>query len=221
MTRVTLLLLLLLSAFGLRVLYDKNLGPDNRPAALRIPLGDFPMDAVGPGWKGEDVPLDKETESLARVTSYLQRVYTQEGKQLWFYVGYVAGSAPEAVHHPAVCFPANGLELDHEEIVSIPMPSVNRGCRFKEFLWRSSLGGGTYTLSTFYYQGKFEPDEWKLRSDRILGMRYFAVITISGTTWGSLKEMRDVYFGIVGKAIPRLLGHFPESPEESSEKPRR
>ena len=173
------------------------------------------------------MPLEEAVERLAGTTSYLQRTYQRDGQALWFYVGYVGGWSPEALHHPGVCFPGNGLELEQEKIVTISPHAPGIGppsglaptlegkssktdFRFKEFLWRNLGGGGTFTLSTFYYHGKFEPEEWRVRADRIIGIRYFAVITISGAFSGSADETRDICYEAVRKAVPRLLEHFPE-----------
>ncbi len=166
------------------------------------------MDAVGTGWIGENVPLDEDVEKMARVTAYLQRKYLKGGLSLWLYVGYVGCWSPGATHHPGVCFPGSGFELVTKNTVAIPAPGLTKEMRFKEFLWNGPHDGGTYTLSTFYYNGKFEPEEWRLRWDSLFGVRYFAIITLSGSQAGSLEETRSVYQDAARRSMPRLLEHF-------------
>lgn len=208
MKRSVLLATILWAAFGLRALCVHALLPNTTPVPLRLPFSKLPMDAVGPAWRGEDVPLDEDVEKRAKVSAYLQRNYFKEGQSLWFYVGYVGVWSPESIHHPEVCFPGSGFELVRKEVITLPAPGFAKELRFKEFLWKNPGGGGTYTLSTFYYNGKLEPEDWRLRWDSLLGIRYFAVITLSGNQLGSLEETRNVFQEVARRAIPLLLQHF-------------
>lgn len=209
MSRISILAFILLFALGADQAYQRFFSPRATSSPLRIPFARFPMDFPGPGWEGKDVPLMAETERIAMVTDYIQRTYTRGSREVWFYVGYVQGWTPTAVHHPGICFPLRGLILQREEVVTINVPGITAPLRFNETLWQQELGGSFYTLSTFYYRGKFEPSENQLRLDRFLGIDYFAIITVSGTFTGSQNRDREIYFDLIRKAVPELLNHFP------------
>jgi hypothetical protein len=208
MNRFLILAAVLWSACGLRVLLDGAAG-HRAPLPLRVPFAECPMDVVGPGWQGEDVPLEEDVRERAGVSAYLQRRYRWNQHSLWLYVGYVSGPAPNAIHHPAVCFPASGLELQSKKAVEIPVPGVPETPRFHEYLWTHPEGGSTYTLSTFHYHGRFEPAELPLRAALALGLGYFAVITVTAEVTASVEETRGLVADVIRRALPRLVLHFP------------
>lgn len=209
MKRPIALAAILLLAFAADLVYGKFYAPREEPWPIRVPFAGFPMDLLGPGWRGEDIPLPKLTEEIAGVSDYIQRTYTDGDRKIWFYVGYTPGP-PKGVHHPGICFPLSGLIPESEEVVTIPAPEIPKELRFKESRWRSQEGSPIYSLTTFYYRGKFEPLEFNLRKDRFLGIHFYAVITVSGPLLGSMEETRQVCHGIIRKAVPALLPHFPE-----------
>jgi hypothetical protein len=201
---------ILLAAFGADLVYGKYFSPTATAKPLRIPFQGFPMDLLGPEWKGEDVPMKAETEKIASVTDYIQRSYSRGGGAIWFYVGYVPGWNPSGIHHPGICFPLHGLVLEDEEYVTVPAPEIPKELRFKESRWRDEAGHPVCTLTTFYFRGKFEPAELQLRADRFLGIDYYAIITISGGLLGSFEETRRVYHDLLRAAVLELLRRFPE-----------
>ncbi len=212
MNRFKFLVLLFWGAVALRLSYDGWLGPDLAPVPLRVPFSELPMDIVGVCWSGEDVPLDKDSERVAKVTAYVQRRYRRPGQELWLYVGYVSGRVPDAI-----CFPGSGLILTTEEQVTLIHADLGRALRFKESQWRNPLGGGAYSLSTFYYNGRFEPEAHHLLAERILGVRYFAVITISCSFMGSPGDARQYCQDAVQEAMPSVLRHFPDEVQNERE----
>ncbi|HZN60336.1 MAG TPA: exosortase-associated EpsI family protein [Planctomycetota bacterium] len=195
-------------AFGARELLVGSLAPTLQPVPPAMPLESLPLQILGEGWRGENVPLDPDVKQRAKVAAYVQRTYQGDRASLWFYVGYVDRWVPEAIHHPDVCFPGSGFEQIAKNAITVPDATIGTPLNFREYLWNNPRGGGTYTLSTFYYNGKFEPDEWKLRWDGIFGVPYFVVITISGTLTGNLEETREFYSEVVRRSMPRLLEHF-------------
>jgi len=208
MSRLAALAFILWAAYGLRALLLKEHLPDTNPVPLRIPLSEFPREALGSDWTGWDVPLDENVEKRARVSAYLQREYKSRGSTLWFYVGYVAKWSPGSIHHPSICFPGSGFELEDTATVVVAVPGMQEEALFTEYLWRTPQGGGTYTLSSFYYNGKFQPEEWRLRMDSLSGIRYFAIVTLSGSLASSMEETRELYQGALQQALPVLLRHF-------------
>ncbi|MBI4603853.1 MAG: exosortase-associated EpsI family protein [Planctomycetes bacterium] len=210
MSRAAVLCSILWGACAVRVFGVGALLPDREPVPLRVPFSRFPMDVFGPEWRGEDVPLEDAVEKRAKVTSYIQRQYARDDVSLWLYVGYVSAWSPESIHNPDVCFPGSGFEVVSKGTVVVPEPSFPRELRFKEFLWKSARGAGVYTLSTFCYNGKLEPEELRLRWDSFRGVRCFAVITLSGVQLGTLDETRKLYFDLVRRSVPRLVEHIPQ-----------
>jgi len=209
MSRSTVLAAILVTAFGLRLVLER--GRETASASLppAIPLSQFPRDVLGEGWECRDVELSEEVKSVAKVTDYLQRVFTDGKRTLWLYVGYVGRWNPGAIHHPGVCFANAGLELQEERAVLIPAPGVSKELWFNQARWRRTLGGEVHSLSAFYYRGKFEPFVWKMRAERALGIAYFAIITVSAEPIGTEAETRAFCEDVVRRAIPRLLPHFP------------
>jgi hypothetical protein len=92
--------------------------------------------------------------------------------------------------------------------VGVAVPGIEEEALFAEYRWRSPRGGGTYTLSSFYYDGKFQPDEWRLRMDSLSGIRYFAIVSLSGSVASSMEETRELYQGALQRVLPVLLRHF-------------
>jgi len=208
MKRALTLACLLWIAFAARVWGVKEVSTYRQPVPLRMPLDDLPMGVCGPEWVGEDTPLDDEVLARARVSSYVQRSYRRGSANLWFYVGYVARWEPESIHHPAICFPGSGYELILDRKIELSAPGFDKPLRFKEYLWNSPRSGGTYTLTAFYYNGKFEPDDWRLRMDSLAGVKYFAIVTVSGSLLGSVEETRAVYQEVLKRSMPVLVRHF-------------
>jgi hypothetical protein len=214
-TRFVLLGLVLWGGYGLRLLLDHVLLAGLEPQPLRIPFEELPLDVVGPRWEGRDVLLEGDIRDRAGVSAYLLRSYTREDCSLWLYVGYVSGASPRAIHHPGVCFPASGLALTRNQIVRIPVSTIRDPPAFQEYLWTHIDGGSAYTLTTFYYNGTFDPQEWRLRAARLFRLRYFVVITISAQIRGSVEETRGLCEDVLRRTLPQLIRHFPdqESPK--------
>ncbi len=209
MKHTTVLALLLVSAAAARILYDHSLAPEAIAAPPRIPFSEFPLDVAGPGWRGQTLELDEAVIERSGVSDYVSQRYTDGRRTLWVYVGYVGGYSPDSIHYPEICFPGNGLELESKAVRRFPISGIADDAAMNEYLWRRKPGGGTYTLSTFCYNGKFEPHEWRLRADRIVGIPYFAIITISGDLMGDLETTRAVYHSVLERMIPQLMKHLP------------
>ena len=218
MNRVVILATILWTVLGLRLVYDATLAPDTTPASLRLPFSEFGLYDLRSGWQGMDVPLDKATEDRAGTTAYINRYFTDKRHGLWVYVGFVSGWTPESIHYPDICFPATGLELRSKETLKIPVDGFESPLAFHEYQWSRGLNRPTYTLSTFYYNGKFAPAEYDLRMERILGVRHFTILTISGDFVGSLQETREHFSSVVNEVVPALIRHMPEDrPEDRPE----
>ena len=208
MSRSTVLAILLHAACGLRLAWERSTA-----AAMvenpRVPLTSFPRDIAGPEWREEDVPLREAERVIIGVTDYLQRRYTSGDLEIWFYVGFVSGRATGTIHAPEYCLPASGYELQRTDDITLDVPHLPQSARWRENLWKDSRGGPVYSLHTLYYNGGFEPEEWRLRAARALGLSYFVVLNVMGAYTGSLDETRSHYRGFLEKAVPLLLRHLP------------
>jgi len=214
MGRVLILAALVWLGFAGRLILETRL-PAEEDAPLRTPFAEYPTGLLGEGWSETDVPLTNQIRERAGVTNYLQRVFVNEGRLnhgAVLYVGYVSGWKEHAIHNPGVCFPGQGFVQKEKNVVEIPIDKIKQRVVFDEYEWlnQSAERAGRYTLSTFYFNGKFSPNDLALRAERILGVRYFAIITLSGPTLGSRDNNRKFYYAQLAKLLPKLLEHFPE-----------
>ena len=145
------------------------------------------------------------------MSDYLQRRFTREGAEVWFYVGYVAGYRPGAIHPPQVCFPNTGFDLEAEQVVTLDVPGLDGPVPLHEGVWANPSGERLYSLTTFRYRGKFEQEVWRLKADRLLGIPFFAKIMLFGLVSEGLDDTRESYRAVLARLLPSLLGHFPEA----------
>ena len=214
MNRVTGAILILWAAFGMRLAYESVYQVDRASLPPVRPLAELPLDVLGEGWVGEDVPLPDRIVKIAAVSDYVYRRYSRGDATLIFYVGYVTDWASGGIHSPEVCFPRQGYMLENQETVPVPVPGLAGGSRFEETLWsneHSALKHSLYSLHSFFYHGQFAPEEYNLRmADRFPGLRYFAIIILAGNVGNSLDDTRQTYTDILHEAVPRVLKHFPD-----------
>ena len=211
MNRMGVLALVLLGAFGLDLAGGGLFPVRGAGKPLRIPFDRFPRGLLGPGWGEEDRAMADGTARIANVSDYLQRVYTDGRRTIWLYVGYVPGWNPAGIHYPGVCFPSVGMVLQEEKDVTVPGPGIAMELRFKESRWSREGGGGDlFSLTAFYYRGGFAPSDFSLRRDSILGIDYYAIVTVAGDLIEDPAQTRDLYYGLLRKAVPEILKHFPE-----------
>ena len=206
-TRAIILCVLLWGGFALRLAFDRGTA-----SAVETPLArefdQFPTGLLGPDWREQILELDAQIEKTAGVSSYLNRQYVRGADRLWFYVGYVGGFRANAIHHPGVCFAGSGRTVVREQSVDVPALVGENSGSFAEYEWSMPSGQRAYTLASFYYNGKFEPSELRLRADRVTGMDYFAVVIVDGPSKGSVERNRTAYFEQVRRLVPAVLEHF-------------
>jgi hypothetical protein len=202
------LAVILLATCVLRLNWERMVA-DSLVESLRVPFTSFPLEIAGPEWEGEDVPLSEVERQATGVAAYVQRRYTSGDKEIWFYVGFVAGGSTGAIHTPEYCLPASGYQLQRTGTITLDLAGLPRQSRWRETLWKDPLDVPVYSLHTFYYEGSFEPAEWRLRARRVFGVSCFTVVNVTGEYTGSLEETRRHYHGLLEKAVPLLLGHLP------------
>jgi hypothetical protein len=202
------LVLILLGACGLRLLWDRRVAA-SMVESVRLPFTSFPPGIAGPEWKEQDVPLREVERSTIGVTDYLQRRYTRGDQEIWLYAGFIAGRSRGTIHPPEYCLPASGYELQETDSITLDVPGFPQPTRWKENLWRDARGAPVYCLHTLYYNGSFEPEDWRLRTARVLGVPYFVTLNVMGAYTGSLEETRSHYRGLLETAVPLLVRHLP------------
>ncbi|HLU50457.1 MAG TPA: exosortase-associated EpsI family protein [Planctomycetota bacterium] len=217
MSRAGILLILFGCLLAGRVAWDQARHATFAPLPLRVPFSEFGARVLSNGMRAEDRPLETRVEEVARVDDYINRWYSDGRRSLWFWVGFVSGWRPEAVHYPDVCFPTQGMSLIAQRTVELDLSPAPSPAPFHEYEWLDEFNRRTYTLSTFFYRGRFapfDPESLQLRLERSLGIRYFAMITVSGPFQGELLETRAFYADVLRETIPQLIEHLPaEEPE--------
>lgn len=214
MKRSQILVLILVAAAGLKLLVGGS-PPVLDPVPIARPLSEFPRGLVGASWKETDLPLDERTLEVSRVSDYLQRSYNRPREHFWFYVGYVDHWDTSAIHHPEVCFPSVGLDLSDRTILGVEVPGLgdrhdDPRVRFNELLWKDELGNPVYTLYTFYFNGRFEPRDTKMRAENTLGIPYFAVVTLSRPlSKTAIEAGKEQLQEAARLLLPSLVEHFP------------
>lgn len=107
---------------------------------LRPPLGvdPAPLAALPETldlWRGEDVPLEQNVESMLRADYNVQRVYLHPtGEAVSMYVGYYGterGGRPE--HTPEVCYRSQGWTVAARQVLDVPERD-GRTFRVNEYL---------------------------------------------------------------------------------------
>jgi hypothetical protein len=183
MSRAKVFVVLVWALFGLEWLTSHVFASRAQPKPLRIPFSEMPMDLLGPGWKGRDEPMSDGVRRIANVDAYLQRWYSDGQRSFWLYVGFVKGWNPMGIHSPDVCFPGTGHVQESKDIIDVPiLPQKYPDCRFNEYVWTDAAGKRVYTLSTFFYNGKFEPSRQRLSMARFTG--------VSSTSDGTARTSR-------------------------------
>jgi len=190
--------------------------PSTEEVPLQRPFSELPLDLLGKGWTGTHRRLEEAVETTAGVSDYVNRHYEKGNQHAWFYVGYVSPYRAESIHYPEICFPSGGRQMEEREDVSVTIGGTDRDAVFRENVW-STPTGKTYTLSAVYYDGGFDPEPENLRLVPLEklwqfdfgGLRYFAIVILSGELTGSRETTRRSYTDMLGRALPVLLRHLP------------
>ena len=218
MNRFTALAILLIAALGARLGFDAA-NPRGTPMELRRSLDKVPREVFGPGWQMREVTLSEDVIRRTGTDSHINRSYRKGSAIYTLYVGYVAGFRENSVHHPLVCMPSLGLELERQDEVRVEIPGRPEGLRFNEYVWKPKDPSlpRLHTLTTFCYNGVFEPSEVYLR---VNGWRanYFSIISLHQRVTRSLHDSREDALDKLRRTIPELLLCFPDpdAPEKDA-----
>ncbi|MCU0668066.1 MAG: EpsI family protein [Myxococcota bacterium] len=106
-----------------------------RPALGVDPAPLAALPATLDTWRGEDVPLEQNVESMLRADYNLQRVYLHPtGEAVSMYVGYYGterGGRPE--HTPEVCYRSQGWTVAERRVLDVAERN-GRSFRVNEYL---------------------------------------------------------------------------------------
>jgi EpsI family protein len=118
------------------------LGVDPTPLAALPPTLDT--------WRGEDVPLEQNVESMLRADYNVQRVYVHPtGEAVSMYVGYYGterGGRPE--HTPEVCYRSQGWTVAERQVVDV---AARDGHTFRVNEYRVEQNGARH-LVLFWFR---------------------------------------------------------------------
>lgn len=101
-------------------------------------------------WRGQDVPLEQNVESMLRADYNVQRVYLHPtGEAVSMYVGYYGterGGRPE--HTPEVCYRSQGWSVAERQVLTVAERD-GRSFRVNEYLVEQD---GTRHLVLFWFR---------------------------------------------------------------------
>lgn len=212
MNRWRLLVTVFWIALSLRLAADAYVSSwlDDHSGSLKQPLASFPAGIFGPAWTAEDLPLPNDIIKISGLTEYIHRRYEGPQARLILYVAYVKGGAGGAIHHPGICLPAHGFEIEDLQKLALNVESASREAILSEFLFHKPLTSPGYGLTTFYYNGNFRPERWRLQlADRWPGVNSYAIITLLGERLSTTEATRSLYSDLMHKVLLVLQDYLP------------
>ena len=214
MKRIAIVAIILWIAVGLRLGYTHWIHPRPVPEMTAQSLREYPRDLLGTEWDVRFLPMAERIEEISGVADYTYLEMEHDGRFYTFYVGFVSGGVGEGIHHPEVCFPNQGLipvERDRT-IVEVPAAGFTETPRFLEMYWKSDEVGRVYSLSSFCYHGKIDPDSSALKwADVHPGLASYSGVLLFGAPRSNDAETRAFYTEILTKLLAPLPAHLPRS----------
>ncbi len=210
-SRLAIVASLFFGAVCIRAVVQKP-DPTREDQSLRRPFSEFPIDVFGAGWIGRDEPLPDRVIRIARVSEHLFRHYEYERFSVIFYAGLVTGDSVEGgVHHPELCFTRQGQRIVERAVIPLPASGLEPTPLVNEFRWTAGGAGQSYSLSTFYYEGRFHPDPKLLRKRlSVSDISSYTGIILAGDYVGTPAETRAVYTDMLSRALPILVEFLPK-----------
>jgi len=136
---------LLLSA----TLAGYGLSERRKPDVLEQPLET--VDKQIAGWAAvSDEPLSDSVLDRLQLTSYISRVYSNQGEKLGLFIAYYAQQrAGESMHSPKHCLPGSGWEIWKHDSMMVPFQG-----RQVEINQYSIQNSGQRMLAFYWYQSR-------------------------------------------------------------------
>ncbi len=109
---VFVVILVILSGIGYRVLASRLKLAVETPIKLPIPLSAFPTEIDN--WTGRDVPIPPNIQRVAGNDDFINRLYINKSNNEWanVYIAYTARPRTMLGHRPEVCYVAGGWVHD-------------------------------------------------------------------------------------------------------------
>ena len=209
MIRPLIAITAMISTFSLGKMYEFKFRPDKYGTQPVIPLNEFPQGLAGPDWSETNFVMDEAIAKRAGVSEYINNLYSKDENTVWFYVGYYDGRKIEGLHQPEICFPGSGWKQINKTIEQLNITNL-RDVRFNALEFEKN-GVHRYTLYTFYYKGKFEPDQSVIERGRAFSDRHFAIITISANISESRDASRTLIEELSDSLLKQVIKQLPES----------
>ncbi|MCG3129049.1 MAG: hypothetical protein CHACPFDD_03958 [Phycisphaerae bacterium] len=134
------------------------------------------------GWRGVEVPLDKDVIRRTDTDDHLNRHYRRGLEGVALFIG--AGGRPRDLmpHRPEICYTSVGWTLLETEFVELPLAAGKLNCRLLTFR-RAGLGGERVVVLNYYIvDGRYSADSTLLRSKAptfLSGMKCMAQVQIN------------------------------------------
>jgi len=90
-----------------------------KPTNLAIPLDQLPAQLND--WAGNDAALPENVVRVSAADAYLRRDYVDgEGNRVSLYIAYYGSVKDRVPHGPTVCYPYQGWQTQHDEMITLP-----------------------------------------------------------------------------------------------------
>ena len=178
LTRVApLLLIAALAQLPLAVSFTR----DHRAGQLHFDAAAAPRD-LAHYRAAEDQPLEPDVLDMLKPDSYVMRLYRSEtAPDAWLYLASYSTSGSTGAHDPAVCYPANGWDL--QELHTLSVPLENGESLTAKILLANQAGQQELVLYWFQPMGRWPreaPWEQLLRAyDGFAGRPQYVFVRIS------------------------------------------
>ena len=209
------ILLLVSSGITYRVLaYRLNLVVST-PVKLPVPLNSFPKQ-IGQ-WSGEDVPIPKNIQLIARNDAFLNRLYTNKSSNQWanVYIAYTAHPRTMLGHRPQICYVAGGWVHESSSQISV---TSSKGREFPCLLHRFHRPypetEATVVLNFYIVNGQITSDEgvfsgvgWRTPNINGDPARYVTQVQISSVFENSIRSIAKDIEEVILDYFPDESGH--------------
>ena len=182
-----------------------------RPVPLTTPLSAIPIQLAG--YSGQDVPVSKEEQRVAGMSSYISRFYGPDSAAAFtLYVGYYESQTQgKTIHSPKNCLPGAGWEPVSASEIRLPVTDgsvpVNRYLLAKKeqralvYYWYQGRG----RVSANEYKVKWEllrDAAFKGRTDEALVRILVPVITTEAEAEALAKRIAASLIPTIGRILP-------------------
>jgi hypothetical protein len=209
------ILLLVTSGITYRVLaYRLNLVVST-PVKLPVPLSSFPKQ-IG-HWSGENVPIPKNIQLVARNDAFLNRLYTNKSNNQWanVYIAYTAHPRTMLGHRPQICYVAGGWVHESSNQTSVTSSEGREfPCLLHRFHRPYPETEATVVLNFYIVNGQITSNEgvfsgvgWRTPNINGDPARYVTQVQISSVFENSIRSIARDIAEVILDYFPDENGH--------------